>query len=146
MPLRLAAVCLLVLAGCALRPALPPAPVPVRPAPDLLGTFADDYGNAYAITPETWTQLPHGRFHIVHRDDAAQTLIARNDTANAHAPGLWTRIDWVRLDGMAPYTWAFCLTAYEAPTRAAAEATPAADRATPRTGCNGHPFSRMRRP
>ena len=75
-----------------------------------------------------------------------QTLIAQNDSANAYAPGLWTRIDWVRLDGMAPYTWAFCLTAYDAPTRAAAEATPPADRATPRTGCNGYPFSRMRRP
>jgi hypothetical protein len=142
MPLRLTAAVLLVLAGCAPRPtsrlAAPPA--------DLLGPFVDDYGNAYAITAETWTQLPHGRFHIVRRDDAAQTLVARNDTANTHAPGLWTRIDWVRLDGMAPYTWAYCLTAYEAPTQAAAEATPAADRAAPRTGCNGYPFSRMRRP
>ena len=75
----------------------------------------------------------------------AGTLIDRNDTANTHAPGLWTRIDWVRLGGMEPYTWAFCLTAYDAPTRTAAEATPAADRATPRTGCTGYPFSRMRR-
>ena len=144
--LRPVAICLLVcaaLAGCAPRAALSPAQVRVHPA-DLLGAFVDDYDNAYAITPETWTQLPHGRFHIVHRDDG--TLIARNDSANTHAPGLWTRIDWVRLDGMAPHTWAFCLTAYQAPTRAAAEATPAADRATPRTGCNGYPFSRMRRP
>ncbi len=133
----LVAVCLLTLAGCAPRATL-------SPAPDLLGAFVDDYDNAFTITPETWTQDPHGRFHIVRWD--GQTLIAQNDTANTHAPGLWTRIDWVRLDGMAPYTWAFCLTAYEAPTRAAAEATPPADRATPRTGCNGYPFSRMRRP
>lgn len=142
MPLRLA-FCLVVptacaLAGCAPRLATHPAP------PDLLGAFVDDYNNAYAITPETWTQLPHGRFHVARWD--AETLIARNDSANSHAPGLWTRIDWVRLDGMAPYTWAFCLTAYESPTQADAEAAPAADRATPRTGCNGYPFSRMRRP
>jgi hypothetical protein len=79
-------------------------------------------------------------------NSARQYLIAQNDSANASAPGLWTRIDWVTLADMAPYNWAFCLSAYEAPTRAAAEAVTIANRETPRTGCNGYPFSRMRRP
>ena len=82
---------------------------------------------------------------MVRWDAAGQYLIARNDSTNSHAPGKWTRIDWVELPGMAPYTWAFCLTAYDAPTQAAAEATPPAVRETPRTGCGGYPFSRMRR-
>ncbi|CAN5907988.1 hypothetical protein BH11GEM2_BH11GEM2_35000 [soil metagenome] len=57
---------------------------------------------------------------------------------------LWSRIDWIRLE-MAPYEWAFCLSAYAAPTQEAALATTTARRDAPRTGCNGHPFSRMRR-
>lgn len=50
----------------------------------------------------------------------------------------------MRLSDLAPYTWAFCLTAYKAPTAESARATTAANRATPRTGCNGYPFSRMK--
>jgi hypothetical protein len=73
-----------------------------------------------------------------------QYLIARNDTANSFAPGKWTRIDWMKFEGMAPYTWGFCLTAFEAPTADSAAATAPADRETPRTGCNGYPFSRLR--
>ncbi len=140
----LAAVCLLAVASCALAGCAPRTAL--SPAPDLLGAFVDDYGNTFTVTPETWAQEPASRSRIVRRD--GQTIIAQNDAANAaaYAPGKWTRIDWVRLDGMAPYTWAFCLTAYDAPAQAAAEATPPADRAAPRTGCNGYPFSRMRRP
>ena len=57
--------------------------------------------------------------------------------------GLFTRIDWVRLD-MAPFTWAFCMTAYKATPADSAEATQPAKRDVPRTGCNGFPFSRMK--
>jgi hypothetical protein len=113
--------------------------------PALVGSFADDYGNTYEITPQRWVQQPHGVFHLVEADPAGRSILARNDTANTHAPGLWTRIDWVPLNGMAPYTWAFCLSAYDAPSEAAARSAPVADRAAPRTGCNGYPFSRMRR-
>ena len=37
------------------------------------------------------------------------------------------------------------LTAYEAPTADSAEATRTARPETPRTGCNGYPYSRMKR-
>lgn len=143
---RRAAGLLLAAAACA-SPARPPAPAPADDAPParLLGAWVDDYGNRYAITPTTWTQLPHGRFHVRRWRTAGGYLIAQNDTANAHAPGRWTRIDWVELPDMAPWTWAFCLSAYEAPTAAAAESTQVARRDAPRTGCNGYPFSRMRR-
>jgi len=92
-----------------------------------------------------WTQLPHGRFNVIRWNAGGQYLIAQNDSANRSAPGRWTRIDWVLLPNMAPYEWAFCLSAYDAPTVAAAESTTVARRDTPRTGCNGFPFSRMRR-
>lgn len=45
---------------------------------------------------------------------------------------------------MAPYTWGYCYSAYNAPSAAVAETVSVANRAIPRTGCNGYPFSRMR--
>jgi len=71
-------------------------------------------------------------------------LVALATCAPQSAPGPWARIDWMRFSGMAPYPWGFCLTAYRAPSRDVARATPALDRSRPRTGCNGSPFWRMR--
>lgn len=133
---------LILLGGCGGHSGAISMPASAAP-PELLGRYVDDYGNRYRIGAEEWTQAPHGRFHIVHWQVDRMYLIAWNDAANAYAPGKWTRIDWMRFEGMPPYRWGFCLTAYEAPTRAAAESTPAPDRSQPRTGCGGYPFSRM---
>ena len=108
------------------------------------GHFADDYGNQFVISDSLFVQLPHGRFHLVEWHPRDQFVLARNDDANPADAGLWTRIDWMTLPDMAPWTWGFCLTAYRAPTREAARHTRAPDRSRPRTGCNGFPFSRMR--
>jgi hypothetical protein len=113
--------------------------------PELLGEFRDDYGNAFRISDSLFVQLPRMRFRVVEWNVAERFLIAQNAADNPSDAGLWTRIDWMPFAGMAPYTWGFCLTAYKAATAAAARATPAADRSTPRTGCGGFPFSRMRR-
>ena len=117
-----------------------------RPPADLLGEFRDDYGNAFRITDSLFFHLPRARYHILEWNIGERFLIAQNDSGNPSDPGLWSRIDWMPFTGMAPYTWGFCLTAYKAATAALARATPAANRETPRTGCNGFPFSRMRRP
>lgn len=120
----------------------------VRAASDapafLLGAFQDDYGEGHTITTTEWLQQPSNRYHIVRWVPDRQFLIARNDSANRGAPGRWTRIDWVRLSGMAPYDWGFCFSAYEAPSASAAESTTVAKPETPRTGCNGYPYTRMR--
>lgn len=121
------------------------APCIMEPPRNLLGRFLDDYDNHYQISDSEWVQLPHGRFHVVEWRLEDKYLIAWNDSANAYDPGKWTRIDWMLFEDMAPYTWGFCLTAYSAATAEAAAAGPAPDRATPRTGCNGYPFSRMQR-
>jgi hypothetical protein len=110
-----------------------------------LGEFEDDYRGRHTISTTLWVHQPRTRYHIRRWNVAEQYLIAQNDSSNPSAPGQWTRIDWMALPSMPPYTWAFCLSAYSAPTAAAAESTVIARRETPRTGCNGFPFSRMQR-
>ena len=133
---------LLAIVACGGPPAVPaPAPVPSF----LLGRFVDDYGSRYEISQTEWAQLPRARYHIVRWDVAGQFAIARNDPRNPGDGGLWTRIDWLELPGMPPYTWGYCYSTYNAPSAEAAEVVRVANRATPRTGCNGFPFSRMRR-
>lgn len=143
----LAFVVLLSLGGCVRGFDLGPE---ARPPAFVLGDHVDDYELAYEITPTDWVQRPGGRYRILHwrtaPDGQTGYLIAQNDSANATDAGLWTRIDWLRLDGMEPYLWAFCLSTYDAPTQQTAEASDVADTDAPRTGCNGYPFSRMRRP
>jgi hypothetical protein len=118
---------------------------PVTRAPrELIGEFRDDYGNSFRISDTLFEQLPRAKYRVVEWNVAERFLIAQNDAANPSDAGLWTRIDWMSFTGMAPYTWGFCLTAYKAPTAEAARSTAAAKRDTPRTGCNGFPFSRMK--
>jgi hypothetical protein len=115
------------------------------PVPDLIrGSFVDDYQVPHLITDSTWILGSRDRYHIVLSNDSAQYLIARNDSRNTSDPEKWTRIDWMVLP-MPPYEWAFCLIEYKAESRALAEANTGADREHPRSGCNGFPFSRMRR-
>lgn len=104
------------------------------------GAFVDDYGNSIAISDSLFEQRPHGRFHIVEWNAAERYVIARNDASNSSDPDTWTRIDWRPFEGMEPYRWGFCLTAYKAESREAARATPAPNRAQPRVGCNGYPY------
>jgi hypothetical protein len=136
----------IVLVGALSACAAQPRPIATADGPPawILGSFVDDYGNAYTISATEWLQGP-SRYHVARWGPAARFLIARNDSANASDGGRWTRIDWIPLSGMAPWTWAFCYTAYHATSAAEAESTPAALPDTPRTGCNGFPFSRMRR-
>ncbi|OZC01570.1 hypothetical protein [Rubricoccus marinus] len=131
-------------AGCASAPEATPRTASGAPAA-LLGAFVDDYGIAYEITDREWVQRPNAHYRIVRWAPEDRYLIAQNDAANPTDGGLWTRIDWVPLAGMAPYEWAFCLSVYDAPTPGAAAASGDADPSVPRTGCGGYPFSRMRR-
>ena len=129
---------LIALSACASPPPVPTGAGHAAPPAILLGEFSDDYGIAYRIDAGEWWQRPAARYRVVAWHPEAQYLIARDSA------GLWTRIDWMPLDGMPPYRWAFCLSAWDAKTRAEAERSAIADRSAPKTGCNGFPFSRMR--
>lgn len=116
-----------------------------------LGTFEDDYGARHVVTDSTWQ---HGSsvYRVVswHPDDRQVVLAGRSDDGEA----IWMRIDWMVFDegadvgsstGGAPWTWAYCMAVWDAPSARAARDAPVSDRADPRAGCGeGFPFSRMR--
>lgn len=111
----------------------------------MIGEFIDDYGTRYTIQNDRWVQHPNAVYHphAVHLND--RLLVARNDAENPTEAGLWSRIDWLLLDDDSEYAWGFCYAAYQAQSPEAALAEAASERSTPRTGCNGFPFSRMKR-
>ena len=120
------------------------SPSVASPPSELLGRFVDDYDNAFELTAQRFDQLPNGRFHIVEWNPGERYFVARNDPANPQDGGRWTRVDWMSFTGMPPYRWGFCLTAYRAESQASARETAPPNRESPRTGCNGFPFSRMK--
>ena len=111
----------------------------------IIGNFMDDYKIHYSINDSLWTQFPKAKYRIIKWNAEKQYIIAKNDTNNQTEKNLYTRIDYMTFANMAPYEWGFCLTAYDAQTSDAAEANEKADRTNPRKGCNGFPFSRMKR-
>ncbi len=110
-----------------------------------LGSFTDDYGIEYRINDTLWMQVPDVEYRILSWDTVAQFIIAQNGMYNPSEPGLYTRIDYMKFNGMAPYHWGFCLTTYAEPSAAEARQNTSADRAHPLKGCGGYPFSRMKR-
>jgi hypothetical protein len=134
----------LVSSGCAAT-RLPPPDREFAPA-FILGDFVDDYGIEYSIQPDMWFQQPHSRYRVYAWHTSEQYLIALNEESNPSDQGLWTRIDWLRLPESDEYEWAFCYAVYRAETVEEAIAAAPTGRESPRTGCNGFPFSRMKRP
>lgn len=108
------------------------------------GIFSDDYGIEYTINDSVWIQH-NVRYHLLQYDSAGQFIVARNGAMNPSEPNLYTRIDLMSFKNMEPYTWGFCLTTYDEKTLADAIAAKPADRINPKKGCNGYPFSRMKR-
>ena len=111
----------------------------------LKGTFGDDYRITYTINDTLWIQHPGAKYHIIDFDTTEQYLLIQNDKANKTGGGLFTRIDYMNFTGMEPWRWGFCLTIYDASTLEKAKAAIAADRKSPKIGCMGFPFSRMKR-
>lgn len=112
---------------------------------NFLGKFQDDYGIHYIVSDSNWVQLPNIKYHLLRYDSAGLFFIARNAVTNPGEPGLYTRIDLVRFNSMEPWGWGFCLTTYNAKTVDEAINKQKADKANPKKGCGGYPFSRMKR-
>ncbi|MBB5397442.1 hypothetical protein [Mucilaginibacter sp. AK015] len=109
------------------------------------GNFVDDYGIRYTINDTLFIQHPHTKYHIIKWNIKDQYIVARNDEQNPGEGSLYTRIDYMQFSNMEPWKWGFCLSVYNAKTDRVAETTAKADRQNPKRGCNGFPFSRMKR-
>lgn len=109
------------------------------------GNFVDDYGIRYTVSDTLFMQLPRTKYHIIKWNVKDQYIVARNDEQNPGEGGLYTRIDYMEFSNMEPWKWGFCLSVYDAKTNQIAETTAKADRQNPMKGCNGYPFSRMKR-
>ena len=110
-----------------------------------LGTFTDDYGIKYEIKNDLWIQQPDVKYHIVEWNEKEKYILAKNDKANPSEKNLFTRIDLTNFENMGDFKWGFCLTKYNAVSLDEAKNCAAANKANPKTGCNGFPFSRMKR-
>lgn len=110
-----------------------------------LGDFTDDYGITYTINDTLWIQQPNIKYHIIKWNPEKQYLIARNDAKNKSDANKYTRIDYMTFNGMEPWRWGFCLTVYDSESDQQAEQTAYVDRQNPKKGCNGYPFSRMKK-
>ena len=110
----------------------------------IIGDFQDDYDIEYKLSEEQFILKPSTRFHIISWNINEQYFIAKNDSLNNYDANLYSRIDWMKLDDMKPFEWAFCLSAYNAVSPDSARSVQIADRSKPKTGCNGYPFSRMK--
>lgn len=111
----------------------------------LFGDFTDDYGIKYTINDSVWFQYPNTKYQIIHWDKKQRCIIARNVASNPSDAGLYSRIDYMEFKNMQPFTWGFCYTVYNAESEALALETIAADSNNPKKGCNGFPYSRMKK-
>ncbi len=120
-------------------------PLPFR------GSFEDDYGYTYDLSARTWSGPGASTYRIVEWNASGQFLIAEQQAstgtestgAEQPRPATWVRMDWMVLEDMAPYTWGYCMSTYDAPSAEAARMGAPPDRSHPKTGCNGFPFTRM---
>ena len=112
--------------------------------PEIIGTYIDNYMANHVISATTWTQTYSGGmpsiFNIRTVDNDQDFMIAENDATNEYSPSLFSRFDWITVDGA---LW-YCQTAYDAESAEAAEATPAADATDPSmSGCGMSPWSQL---
>lgn len=110
-----------------------------------LGAFIDDYGSRYQISQTEWQHGAGAKYHLISYHQKDNYLIAQNDASNPSDANLYTRIDLIQLNNMEPWNWGYCLTVYKAASIKEAINSAAADKTNPKKGCNGFPFSRMKR-
>ena len=112
--------------------------------PYLTGEFQDDYNYNYTITHDKWMMKPDLEYEILKWNTENKYIITVNKDV-ATSTNKYSRIDYVILDNMEPYTWCYCISAYDQESWEKAAAVLIADTNDLRKGCNGFPFSRMKK-
>ena len=107
--------------------------------PYLLGDFKDDYDIKYTISDSTWIMYPDFQLDILTIDSIEMFVLGYDQSDSTY-----TRIDFMKFQNQGDYTWGFCYTSYGKKDPSDALSGNSANRDTPKTGCNGFPFSRMK--
>lgn len=138
-------ICLTIVCGCSSQTKSDPDHSSLPP-PFLVGRFVDDYGIRYTISEKEWLMEPNQRFEILEWNTEGQYALAKNHRDNGSDANRYSRIDFMLFgEEMKPFYWGFCFSAFNADSQSEARAVAIADRENPKTGCNGYPFSRMRK-
>ncbi len=111
----------------------------------LTGDFEDDYGITYSISDSVFMMEEHTKIHIRNWNLDEQFFVGQNDSSNIYDPLLYSRIDWMPFEDMGEFKWGFCMSGYNEVSLDSARSIQTADRDNPKSGCNGYPFSRMKR-
>ena len=130
----------LLLVGCP-EPTDPGTDDPVvDPDPvDIVGAWVDGWDTQHSITEDRWTQGDYD-FWLTEWSTDEGWAVAQNDASNEYNPELWSRFEWVTVDGD---LW-YCQSAFDAATEQDALAVAAADASDPATtGCGGFAWTRM---
>lgn len=109
------------------------------------GNFEDDYRVTYSVSDSVFKMEEHTKIHIVEWNLEEQFFLGQNDSSNIYDPLLYSRIDWMKFENMGEFEWGFCMSAYNEISLDSARAVSVVNREDPKTGCNGYPFSRMKR-
>lgn len=135
---------LAVVTGCSGGDATTDATDPTAPPTGgfaLEGEWVDDFGTEHVITESVWTQTFPGAAPYTFDIDSLGTdsLVAQNGAGNGYFPGLWSRFDWVLVDGD---PW-YCQSVFDAADAESAADAPDADRGDRDAGCGGFSFTHL---
>jgi hypothetical protein len=118
---------------------------------DLVGNYSDNYGTEHDISLVRWLQTSSwtddggtmtdaSEFTRLYHSNQQHWLVAENHADNAWNTGLFSRFDWVDVEGQRY----FCQTTYEAASAKAALELAAADSSDPATaGCGSFAWSSL---
>lgn len=108
-------------------------------APEISGTYVDDFGGLQAISASFWVSGPLV-FEICSVDNAMHRLVALNNARNSYNPAKFSAFDWTVQGNK---LW-YCQVAFDAATENAAAATPPADPQQPgMKGCGQYAWSTL---
>lgn len=113
-------------------------------APNLIGSYKDNYNSSHVITRHLWIMGRRANFRFCVVNNADNWLIAHNDVQNYYFPGKFSRFEWIQSDGA---TW-FCQQVYNGDSINETIEAPMAYRKDPENvGCgvptNNFPWSQL---
>jgi len=109
---------------------------------EIVGEYTDNFDSSHVITATTYTLSFVGVdnasvFNIEDWDNDIQAMVAQNDEDNEFSAGLYSRFDWVTVEGQLY----ICQSSFDSASHAAADEVDRPDDSDPaKSGCGGTDF------